>query len=261
MKVATLLYHDVVEAGDAGSSGFQGAGPDRYKLDLSEFKEHVQALDERVRRAPTSIAETGNEARLPWLLTFDDGGGSALRIGELLAERRWPGHFFITVDYIGTEGFVSADDIRALEHMGHVIGSHSCSHPDRMAHCSWSQLEEEWRRSVHVLAEIVGHSVETASVPGGEYNRTVARTAAAAGIRQLFTSEPVLRVRNVDGCSVFGRFTIVRHVPAARAVELASGKRAPIWWQFMSWQAKKAVKAVGGRHYLKLRQVILEKRR
>jgi peptidoglycan/xylan/chitin deacetylase (PgdA/CDA1 family) len=261
VRAATLLYHDVVDAGALGSSGFQGAGPDRYKLDVNAFQEHLEALDECVSSAPTSMAEVVNGQGLPWLLTFDDGGSSALRIGELLAERRWPAHFFITVDYIGTDGFVSEDEVRALEGMGHVIGSHSCSHPERMAHCSWAQLEEEWRRSVDVLARIVGHPVETASVPGGDYNRTVARAAAAAGIRYLFTSEPVLRARAVDGCSVFGRFSIVRDVPAERAVEFACGSRAPIWSQFTLWQAKKAVKTIGGRHYLKLRRLVLEKRR
>jgi peptidoglycan/xylan/chitin deacetylase (PgdA/CDA1 family) len=258
--VASLLYHDVVEDGEFASSGFRGAGPDRYKLDLSEFAEHLRALDERLG-PPAAVGSMDHESGLPWLLTFDDGGSSALRIGELLADRGWAGHFFVTVDFIGTEGFVSADDVRSLDEMGHVVGSHSCSHPDRMAHCTAAQLDVEWRRSVRVLTEIVGHPVAAASVPGGDYGRNVARAASAAGIRQLFTSEPVLRVRNVDGCAVFGRFAIVRHVLPERAVKLASGRRASIWGQFTSWQAKKAVKAVGGRHYLKLRRLALEKRR
>jgi peptidoglycan/xylan/chitin deacetylase (PgdA/CDA1 family) len=261
LRVASLLYHDVVEEGQYGSSGFRGAGPDRYKLDLSEFEAHLKALGTRLGSPPAAVESLGAEARLPWLLTFDDGGSSALQIGELLANRGWPGHFFVTVDFIGTDGFVSADDVGTLYEMGHVIGSHSCSHPDRMAHCSQAQLDDEWRRSVRVLGEIVGHPVSTASVPGGDYAKNVARAAATAGIRHLFTSEPVLRVKDVGSCAVFGRFAIVRHVPAERAVKLASGRRSSTWSQFTSWQAKKAVKAVGGRRYLELRRRVLEKRR
>jgi peptidoglycan/xylan/chitin deacetylase (PgdA/CDA1 family) len=259
--VSSLAYHDVIDDGQLGSSGFQGAGPNRYKLDLSAFENHLRALEECMDRPPAAVETLDHESRLPWLLTFDDGGASALRTGEMLAERAWPGHFFVTVDFIGTDGFLSGDAIRALDEMGHVIGSHSCSHPERMAHCSPAQLQAEWSRSVRVLAEIVGHPVTVASVPGGDYGKNVACAAAASGILQLFTSEPVLRVRDVDGCAVFGRFSIGREVLPNHAAELASGRRASIWSEFTSWQVKKAAKAVGGRHYLKLRRLVLEKRR
>lgn len=262
MKSASLLYHDVVQAGRYEASGFRGAGPDRYKLEAEEFEEHLTALAERIGYAPSAVGELGGEkSRLPWLLTFDDGGASALRIGETLAARGWCGHFFVTSDFIGSSGFVSTQDIRTLESMGHVIGSHSCSHPHRMARCSWAELRDEWSRSAEVLGDIVGHPVTVASVPGGEYKTTVARAAAASGIQQLFTSEPKLRVQNVDGCAVFGRFAIVRHVPAQRAAALAAAQSAPRLRQFAFWQAKKAVRAVGGDRYLKLRSLLLERLR
>ena len=40
------------------------------------------------------------------LLTFDDGGKSAVRIADLLEEQGWRGHFFITTAMIGEPGFV-----------------------------------------------------------------------------------------------------------------------------------------------------------
>lgn len=262
MKSASLLYHDVVQAGRCEASGFQGAGPNRYKLESAEFEEHLRALAERIGYAPSAVGElSGEESRLPWLLTFDDGGASAVHIGETLAVRGWRGHFFVTADFIGANGFVSVRDIRRLESMGHVIGSHSCSHPHRMARCSWAQLHDEWSRSAGVLGDIIGHPVTVASIPGGDYSKTVARAAAAVGIQQLFTSEPVLRVQNVDGCAVFGRFAIVRHVPPQRVAALAAARSAPRLRQFASWQAKKAVRAVGGDRYLKLRRLLLERLR
>jgi peptidoglycan/xylan/chitin deacetylase (PgdA/CDA1 family) len=262
VKSASLLYHDVVQAGRYEASGFRGAGPDRYKLETAEFEEHLRALAQRIGYAPSAVGELGGDgSRLPWLLTFDDGGVSALRIGETLAERGWRGHFFVTSNFIGSNGFVSTQDIRTLEGMGHVIGSHSCSHPHRMARCSWAQLHDEWSRSADVLGDIIGHPVTAASIPGGDYSKMVARAAAAAGIQQLFTSEPLLRVQNVDGCAVFGRFAIVRHVSPQRAADLAAGRRTPRLQQFASWQAKKIVKAVGGDRYLKLRGLLLERLR
>jgi peptidoglycan/xylan/chitin deacetylase (PgdA/CDA1 family) len=262
VKSASLLYHDVVQAGRYEASGFRGAGPDRYKLDSAEFDEHLAALAKRIGYAPSAVGELGgDESRLSWLLTFDDGGASAVHIGETLAERGWCGHFFVTADFIGSNGFVSAQDIRTLKSMGHVIGSHSCSHPHRMARCSWAELHDEWSRSAAVLGDIIGHPVTVASIPGGDYSKLVAQAAAAAGIQHLFTSEPVLRVQNIDGCAVFGRFAIVRHVSPQRAADLAAARRAPRLQQFASWQAKKTFKAVGGDRYLKLRRLLLERLR
>ena len=80
MKSASLLYHDVVQPGRYEASGFQGAGPDRYKLEADEFEEHLSALAERIGYAPSAVGELGGEkSRLPWLLTFDDGGASSLQ--------------------------------------------------------------------------------------------------------------------------------------------------------------------------------------
>jgi len=260
LKAASLLYHDVVERGRFETSGFQGGGPNRYKLELADFDEHLAALADHIPQPPTTVDELGREpSHLPWLLTFDDGGASAILIGDALAEKGWRGHFFVTTDLIGAYGFVSAQDIRRLDGMGHVIGSHSCSHPARMARCSWAQLQDEWSRSTSVLADIVGHPVTLASIPGGDYGDNVARAAAAAGIRRLFTSEPVLTVRQVDGCAVFGRFAVVRNVPPERAVALAGARAGPRVRQFASWQAKKAIKAVGGDRYPKLRAFLLNR--
>jgi peptidoglycan/xylan/chitin deacetylase (PgdA/CDA1 family) len=262
LKAASLLYHDVVEPGRFETSGCQGAGPDRYKLDRSEFDDHLRALSDQIDHPPAAAPELGNGGfPVQWLLTFDDGGASARLIGETLAERGWRGHFFVTTDFIGTTGFVTADDIRALDSAGHVIGSHSSSHPHRMAACSWAELLDEWQRSTAALGDIVGRPVSVASIPGGEYGETVARAAAAAQIEHLFTSEPVLTVKQVESCSVWGRLSIVRGDPARRAAELALGKIGPRGRMFASWQAKKAVKTIGGERYLRLRRYVLEKRR
>ena len=103
--------------------------------------------------------------------------------------------------------------IQALHSNGHVIGSHSCSHPARMSRCSQEQLNYEWEESTRVLTRILGTPVTTASVPGGFYSRRVAAAAARSGIRQLFTSEPVASSHIVDGCVVLGRFSIQQGVP------------------------------------------------
>ena len=258
LKVAALLYHDVVDDGRDDESGFPGAAAGRYKLRSEDFDLHLQALARSAQGPPAVFddIQAGGRA-VPWLLTFDDGGSSALAIGEQLAERGWRGHFFVTVDYIGTAGFLGPNAIRSLRELGHVIGSHSCSHPERMSRCTWAELLHEWGRSAEVLSEILGQPVTVASVPAGHYGRVVARAAAAAGVRTLFTSEPVLTTRDVDGCRVVGRFTIQRGARPETASALACAHLLPRTRQFAFWNAKKAAKAVGGEHYLRLRQWLL----
>ena len=246
-----LIYHDVVPAGDFDASGIPGAGAARYKLFPDEFQRHLDALERLVEKpflagaagCPTAAAE------LPCLLTFDDGGASFLQIASRLEERGWTGQFFVTTDFLGTPGFLSADEVRQLRTRGHVVGSHSCSHPQRMSYCSWEQLVNEWRRSCEILADITGAPVTTGSVPGGFYSRRVAQAAAQAGIRILYTSEPTTRPHHVDGCTVFGRYSVDRSVTVEAMSAIVSGRLLPRLRQAFLWKAKALAKMVAGPLY------------
>ena len=192
-----------------------------------------------------------------WLLSFDDGGVSALEpTAELLEQHGWRGFFFVTTDRIGTPTFLNADQIRALRRRGHVIGSHSCSHPERMSWCGREQLLDEWRRSREALEAILGEAVQTASVPGGFYSRMVAETASEAGYTLLFNSEPTTGMTTVGACRIVGRYTVYRGMSAQMAARLVTG-RLTRWRQTWAWNLKKVAKAVGGRAYLALRQRLL----
>src|SRR5205823_4330182 len=96
------------------------------------------------------------------VITFDDGGRSAMAAADMLEARGRIGHFFITTNYIGTRGFLTEEQIRELAARGHVLGSHSCSHPLRMGHCSWPQLLNEWTRSRSILSGVIGVEVRDA---------------------------------------------------------------------------------------------------
>jgi peptidoglycan/xylan/chitin deacetylase (PgdA/CDA1 family) len=261
LRTVALLYHDVVQTGHHDESGFSGPGPSRYKLEANEFDRHLQALKKATGSPPSLVTETPARGREPvWFLTFDDGGASAPRIAEALARYAWRAHFFITVNRIDRPAFVTTEDIRYLHDLGHVIGSHSYSHPERMSHCSWDELLWEWETSADGLSKIVGEQVVTASVPAGFYSKQVARAAAAAGLKVLFNSEPVTRVRRVDGCLVIGRFALQRGTSPETAAALATSRPLPRLRQFAHWNAKKAAKTVGGEAYVGLRRAFLNRR-
>ena len=236
-----LMYHDVVPAGAEDTSGFPGRDAALYKVTPETFEAHLNAIDHK--RGP--------------VITFDDGGVSAMIAADALERHGFTGHFFVTVNYIGTPGFLDERNICELRERGHVIGSHSCSHPLRMGHCSWPQLLEEWMRSRTTLSNILGEDVDAASVPGGDFAPRVAEAAARAGFTQLFTSEPTRTARRTFGLTLRGRFTIQRWTTAETAASLASGAWLPCARQSIVWNAKKISKRVGGEKYLQLRKLLI----
>jgi peptidoglycan/xylan/chitin deacetylase (PgdA/CDA1 family) len=146
-----------------------------------------------------------------------------------------------------------------LRRRGHVIGSHSFSHPVRMSHCSREELTDEWTRSIKTLSDILGEQVDTASVPGGYYSKRVGETAAAAGVRVLFNSEPTTAVHDVSGCLVVGRYNIFRGMPPGVSGDLVSVHSQARSRQWLYWNFKKIGKRVAGRPYLAARQWLLRK--
>jgi peptidoglycan/xylan/chitin deacetylase (PgdA/CDA1 family) len=258
LRAITLEYHDVVIDGKFDASGFPGKAAASYKVEISNFKKQIDAISKAINCRPVSVLNFGGGGELehPFFFSFDDGGSSAFtHIADILESFGWFGHFLIPVDYIGAPSFLDKEQIRALRNRGHVIGSHSCSHPTRMALLSWEEMLEEWRRSVQILGDILGEDVKVASVPGGHYSNSVAKAASLAGIKALFTSEPTTRGHYVDGCLVLGRFTVRRHTDPEFAASLASGKISSRFQQWLLWNLLKIAKSFGGELYLKVRKV------
>lgn len=263
MQATSLLYHDVIGEGKHENSGFSIPGAQRYKITASKFKEHLFLLYRNAIQKPGMVTDfierksplEGDRGALPIFLTFDDGGTSAWTIiADLLDEYGWKGHFLVTASLIGSHGFLNTRQIRGLRARGHIIGSHSWSHPARISACTSETLNAEWIQSVQLLSDILGEEVIVGSVPGGYYSKRVAEAAAAAGIKALFTSEPKRMCRHVGACLVLGRFGIQQRTSSANVVGLASGQLSPRLRQFLFWNLKKIPKVIGGSAWLRMRE-------
>jgi peptidoglycan/xylan/chitin deacetylase (PgdA/CDA1 family) len=256
MKAYSLAYHDVTD----GRNGELVGHKSLYKLRPEDFKRHIESIDRR--KLPVEIIEGRKEweEKTPVFLTFDDGElGSYLHIVGELESKGWRGHFFVTTDWIGKPGFLNCEQIRELRARGHVIGSHSCSHPSRMSQLSWDELTREWSLSRSILSDILGEAVTVASVPDGFYSRKVGQAAAASGIEVLFNSEAVSKVSYVHSCMVLGRYFVQKHTPPFVSGAIAAGQRGPRLRQTATWTAKKMLKAVGGESYLRVRQLLVSR--
>jgi peptidoglycan/xylan/chitin deacetylase (PgdA/CDA1 family) len=248
----SLLYHDVYNTAP-GESGFVGAGADRYKLPLAEFERQIENLDAVLGMPPVLVTQTVAGQGVPVAITVDDGGLSYhSEVAERLESRGWRGHCFMTSDWIGRPGFLHKHHLRELHRRGHVIGSHSASHPARFATCKPDQMLKEWRDSRAELQDVLGATVTVASVPGGYFSAKVAETAAEAGFTGLFTSEPETRVRRIAGCTVYGRYAIRRGDGSGYAAALAARRPGAVYPAWLKWNAKKLLKAALGAGYPQL---------
>lgn len=264
MRAATLLYHDVVPAGEPGASGFSGAVADRYKLTREAFDAHLKAIvGQPLLQCGTASQVLAGElvGTCPCLFSFDDGGVSALtEVANFLEALDWRGHFFVTTDCIGRPGFLSADQIRELHQRGHLIGTHSCSHPPRIDELGDAELQREWSQSAAVLSDILRTATWCGSVPGGFFSRRVAAAAHQAGLRLLFNSEPTCRWTRYKDMHIAGRLSIVNHTPAAMAATLAIGDTRTVLRQQLVWTGKKFAKSVVGDFYRQTSEWVFRQR-
>lgn len=253
-RLITLLFHDVY-VHSPGESGFSGAGADRYKLHEKAFKAQLAALASVRADLPVLVTDKdwSTAAGTPFAFSVDDGGLSYHSVlAPLLAAYGWRGHCLITTNQLGCAGFLRPHHIRELHAAGHLIGSHSVTHPPRFDTLDWAQLVAEWTRSKAVLEDIIGAPVTVASVPGGYYSRRVALAARTAGLEFLFSSEPKAQALDVNGCLVLGRFTLRRDSPPGLAALLVGTRQSSRMRQWLAWNGKKVLKKSLGSGYAQL---------
>lgn len=246
----TLMYHDIAPRAERESIGFPGPTANLYKLEPKDFEAHLDAL------ADTRLTVDTFEGESPApdvLISFDDGGSSALAAAAALERRGWRGQFFITTGRLDTQGFLSRDQVGELAGRGHAIGAHSHTHPLYMGRLTRPQMDEEWAQSRAILEDALGAAPLTASVPGGYLSHEVIASAAAAGFKVLFTSEPDARLRQRE-LLVAGRYTMWASTPASSAAAYATGDPLACGRLWATWNAKKLAKRLAPRAYQSLRR-------
>lgn len=261
-RTVSLLFHDVLRRGEGDGSDGRSIGVTRYRFDHDAFALYLGGLREALRYDPITVDEliTARCAQKPFMLTFDDGAMNAYtNVMELLDRYDWKAHFFVVTSWIGQRGYLGASHLRILRAKGHVIGSHSHSHPSRMSSLDPHTIYQEWAESRRRLSQILGEPVLTASVPGGEYSRQVAVGAAQAGFKALFTSEPVSRTEYVRNCLILGRYVVRSTTDALPTARLVRGHSLPEYSALILWNLRKLGKNIGKQAYLRLRLIAMRR--
>lgn len=234
-----LMYHDIVTTTDK-SSGFQNKNAFQYKVDECAFEEQVKTLQ-------------GRDA----VLTFDDGGESFLtKAAPLLEKYGFKGVFFISTKYIGTPGFLTEEQVKALAERGHVVGSHSHTHPEIFTKLTKEEIHEEWRKSYNILKDILGEKDLPMSIPNGYASKTIMEEAIKCGFTDIYTSQPTTKIKFFHKHNVIGRYVVHDNMTAVDVLRVVNSRGYRLKMA-MKWQMLNVVKGVLGESYDKLKAKIL----
>lgn len=236
-----LMYHDISIDTDM-SSGFQTKVSMDYKVDAQVFEDQVRKCQGK------SVS-----------FTLDDGGESFLTMAAPILEKYgFKGVFFISTKYIGTKGFLSVDQIKELDARGHIIGSHTHSHPKNLSLLSFDEIYSEWKTSVDILREILGKPITIASIPNGRGSKKVSEAAQQAGITELHTSEPTIIDKKKEGVTLVGRYAILRSMRTEFVLDIVNSWKTRYLLR-IKWRVINIFKLLLGRHYYNLRKRLTKK--
>ena len=235
------MYHDIVTIDDK-MSGFQNESAFQYKVEEDAFEEQVKALQ-------------GKDV----VFTFDDGGMSFLtKAAPILEKYGRKGIFFISTKYINTPGFLSTEQVRELAIRGHVIGSHSHTHPDIFTRLSKEEIIQEWAMSSAVLSEILERPISTASIPNGYGSKEILDAAIEQGYQSIYTSLPTTKTTPYRGSEVIGRYVVHDSMTTFDVLRLVTSRGYQLKMSF-KWQLLNLVKKVLGSSYDSIKAKLLHK--
>lgn len=209
MRSLCLMYHDVHE-GSEPAPGIPGSAA-IYHVSKASFDAHLRILGASGLPLRALGAPADGDSLV---LTFDDGWEGSLSVGvEALLSAGARATFFVTPEYVGRRHYGGASLIRDAHAAGMEIGTHGTSHRF-LGRLPEGDIREELAGAKAFLEDLLGESVTTGSVPGGDWSPLVARVARECGYTALCTSRPGL---NDERTHPFGlrRVAIRRTTPPA----------------------------------------------
>jgi peptidoglycan/xylan/chitin deacetylase (PgdA/CDA1 family) len=155
----------------------------------------------------------------PVLLSFDDASaGQYTNALPVLLRHGFTATFFVMTVVLDKPGWLSRDQVRALDRQGMTIGAHTWDHHPvtRYAEADWrTQLVEPARE----LARILDRPVRLFAYPYGLWNQAALPRVAAAGYEAAFqlsdrpdANQPLFTIRRVMAVSGWDGAALLHHV-------------------------------------------------
>lgn len=184
-----LLYHGLTASSEMRAHSRE----EKFWASASQFRDHLDQIS-RGGYQPALLKEVwdrwgaGDAGQPPVVLTFDDGWASDFGVAyPLLLQVGARADFFVNTGTIGTEGFLTWQQIAEMHRAGMSFQSHSHDHV-HLLQLSTPFLKWQLRDSKRMLEDRLGTAVDFLSAPFGLLNRRVMEVALQEGYRAVCTS-------------------------------------------------------------------------
>ncbi len=252
-NITIFLYHEVTDVPERAKK-IRRMGP-ADSLTVGQFEEQMALLSERANTRVVTADDIFNKAEddaRKIVITFDDGFiGNYLFAFEILERYGFKATFFITVDDISKDRYMSWDQLGALHKKGHSVESHTMTHP-MLGECDEKQITYELETSKKIIEDKIGAPVKYLSLPYGSSDQRVITIAKQIGYKGIFTSS--YNHGNSDGeLYEFGRIPIRDIYPLKKFIRLVNLSPAEILFIRANEDSKRLIKKIIGlNNYRKL---------
>ena len=124
----------------------------------------------------------------PILITFDDGYEDAyLNALPILSKYNLKGNFAVIINRIGVPYYLTLSEIKQIKASGHLIVSHSLTHPE-LDKLHSQEILNELRNSKKILDTILRQNTQALIYPYGRYNLNVEQIAKEVGYKLARTT-------------------------------------------------------------------------
>jgi len=185
------VYHEVTDIIEQGQK-IRHTNP-AYVISISRFREQMQYLHNNGYRT-LSLNEllngTSHHQQKSVIITFDDGWeNNYTEAFPILREEGLTATIFVVTGFMGTQRYLSWEQLREMYEGGISIQSHTANHRP-LTELEPSEMRDELERSKNEIEDHLGTEVEFLSAPHGMINEKVISIARSAGYKAICTMEP-----------------------------------------------------------------------
>jgi peptidoglycan/xylan/chitin deacetylase (PgdA/CDA1 family) len=252
-RIVFLMYHELELAGRKLCQSEPGYV--RYILPFEIFREQIEWMKKSGWHG-LNVTEAQRFPTEPSVcITFDDGCETDLiAAAPLLREFGFGATFYLTAGFLGTSGYLNAGQVRDLDAQGFQIGCHSMTHP-YLSDLPEPELKREIADAKLKIEEILGHTIEHFSCPGGRYDQRTLQMAQQAGFVTVTNSQFHANSRSTNPYRL-GRVAMLRDLSIEEFGNICQGRG--LWKKRLQHQARRsAQRALGNQTYDHLRAVLL----
>jgi len=242
-----FMYHAV-----GGPDDIVGSDP-HYAVSKEQFKEQISKIKNSI---PLAFQLRDQNSIDTNSITFDDGHLSNYTVAfPYLRDNNLYSEFYINTAFVGTENYMTWEQLKEMDYAGMSIQSHG-HHHYYFSDLSEDEIRVELESSKNLIEEKLGSKVTVFAPPGGRYDERVINIAKQLGYKCIATSEPG-NVGKVQSYT-YPRYAIISSTSADRVANWCN----PYSFDSIKQRARYrlfglAKRVLGNENYDKLRARIL----